>query len=203
MNKNMIRESLQKPLLVSCGILQQEIQALISHEDIRAEAVFLSKYLHVDYRKLHKALKASLRKHDDRRPVVVYGDVCLGFNGEMKALMTECDVLKVNALNCIDCLLGGQGKLLEMDPDHRMFFLTPAFLEFSESLVSRSREENRLRFKMLEGIIVVDSLGDMARHWSRVEHFSDQTGLPVIEHLTVGLTGLKTVIEEALQRTCQ
>lgn len=199
----MIPESRQKPLLISCGILQPEIQALISCEDIRAEAVFLSKYLHVDYRKLHKALKASLHKHDERRPVVVYGDVCLGFNGEMKALMIECDAVKVDALNCIDCLLGGQGKLLEMDPDHRMFFLTPAFLAFSESIVSRSRQENRIRFKMLEGIIVVDSLGDMARHWSRVEHFSEQTGLPVIEHVTVGLTGLKTVIEEALQRTHQ
>ena len=199
----MIRESVQKPLLISCGILQPEIEALISCENIRAEAVFLSKYLHVDYRKLHNALKAFLRKYHERRPVVVYGDVCLGFHGEMKALMTECDALKVDALNCIDCLLGGQGKLLEMDPDHRMFFLTPAFLEFSERLVSRSREENRLRFKMLEGIIVVDSLGDMARHWSRVEHFSDQTGLPVIEHVTVGLTGLETVIKEALQRTCQ
>jgi hypothetical protein len=198
----MIRESLQKPLLISCGILQPEIQALISCEDIRVEAVFLSKYLHLDYRKLHKALKASLRTHDERRPVVIYGDVCLGFNGEMKTLMTECDALKVDALNCIDCLLGGHGKLLEMDPDHRMFFLTSAFLEFSESLFG-SREEDRLRFKMLEGIIVVDSLGDMERHWSRVEHFSDQTGLPVIEHVTVGLTGLKTVIEEALQMTHQ
>ncbi len=134
---------------------------------------------------------------------VVYGNVCLGFNGEMKALMAEYDAVKVDALNCIDCLLGGRGKLLEMDPDHRVFFLTPGFLEFSERLVSENREENRRRFKMLDGIIVVDSLGDMEGQWSRVEHFSDQAGLPVIKHMTVGLTGLKTVIEEALQRTRQ
>lgn len=199
----MTGKSRKKALLISCGILQPEIKALVSHEDITADAVFLNKYLHVDHRKLHDALKASLCKHGERRPVVVYGDVCLGFNGEMNALMTEFDAVKVDALNCIDCLLGGQGKLLEIDPDHRFFFLTPAFLKFSESLISATKEENQRRFNMLKGIILVDSLGDMERYWNRIEHFSDQSGLPILEHLAVGLAGLKTVLEEALQRRPQ
>ena len=199
----MNQKSHQIPLLISCGILQPEIEALIAREEIEAEAVFLNKYLHVDYRKLHDALKASLRKHRKRKPVVVYGDVCLGFNGEMQALMTEYDAVKVDGLNCIDCLLGGQGKLLEMDPDHRLFFLTPAFLEFSENLISDSKEDNRRRFNMLKGINLVDSLDDMEKHRDRIEHFSDQTGLPVLEHRMVGLDGLKAVVEEALQRRWQ
>jgi len=189
----------QRPLLISCGILQPEIEALIAREEIEAEAVFLNRYLHVDYRKLHDALKSSLHKNRERKPVVVYGDVCLGFNGEMQALMTQCDAVKVDALNCIDCLLGGRGKLLEMDPDHCLFFLTPAFLEFSESLISGTKEDTRRRFNMLKGIILVDSLGDMQRHRNRIEYFSDQTGLPVLEHRVVGLTDLKAVVEEALQ----
>jgi hypothetical protein len=195
--------SREKLLLISCGILEPEIKALDSRGEITADAIFLNKYLHMDYRKLHDALKASLRKHGERRPVVVYGDVCLGFNCEMNALMTACEVIKVDALNCIDCLLGGQGKLLELDPDHRFFFLTPAFLEFSENLISATREENQRRFSMLKGIILIDSLGDMGRYWHRIEHFSDQSGLPVLEHLAVGLQGLKTVIEEALHRRPQ
>ena len=80
----MDRKSRHRPLLICCGILQPEIEALIAREEIEAEAVFLNKYLHVDYRKLHAALKGSLRKHRERKPVVVYGDVCLGFNGEMQ-----------------------------------------------------------------------------------------------------------------------
>jgi hypothetical protein len=194
----MNRESRQSPLLISCGILQPEIEALIEGKEIGAEAVFLNKYLHTDYQKLHDALKASLRKHSRRKPVVIYGEVCMGFNGEMNALMTEYDVVKVDALNCIDCLLGGRGKLLEIDPDHRLFFLTPAFLEFSENLILGTKEENRRRFNMLKGIIVLDSLGDMERHWDRIEHISDQTGLPVLEHWVVGLDGLKAVIQEAV-----
>jgi hypothetical protein len=196
----MDRKSRHRPLLISCGILQPEIEALIDREEIEAEAVFLNKYLHVDYRKLHAVLKTSLRKHRERKPVVVYGDVCLGFNGEMQALMIECDTIKVDGLNCIDCLLGGRGKLLEIDPNHRLFFLTPAFLEFSENLISGTKEDNRRRFNMLKGIMLVDSMGDMVRHRNRIMHISDQTGLPVVEHRVVGLDGLKAVVEEALQR---
>lgn len=188
-----------KPLLISCGILQPEIGALIECKEIEADVVFLNKYLHVDYQKLHNALKASILKHRQRSPVVIYGDVCLGFNGEMQTLMTECEAVKVDALNCIDCLLGGKGKLLEMDPDHRLFFLTPAFLEFSENLISGTKAENQSRFKMLKGIILIDSIGDMNRHQDRIEKISDQTGLPVLEHRKVGLSGIKTVIEEALE----
>jgi hypothetical protein len=62
-------------------------------------------------------LKASLRKHSGKKPVVVYGDLCLGFNGEMNVLMADYDVVKVDALNCIDCLLGGRGNLLEREKD--------------------------------------------------------------------------------------
>jgi hypothetical protein len=113
----MERKSRQNPLLISCGILQPEIEALIEGKEIEAEAIFLNKYLHTDYQKLHDALTASLRKHSRRKSVVIYGDVCMGFNGEMNALMTEYDVVKVDALNCIDCLLGGRGNLLEREKD--------------------------------------------------------------------------------------
>ncbi|MGD8721218.1 MAG: hypothetical protein PVI69_10440 [Desulfobacterales bacterium] len=53
---------------------------------------------------------------------------------------------------------------------------------------------------MLKGIIVLDSLGDIDRHWDRIEQISDQTGLPVLEHCVVGLDGLKALIEAALKK---
>ncbi len=197
------REEMRKKLLISCGIFQPEIEILIARGAIEADAIFLNKYLHWDYRKLHDALKASLSKHHERKPVVVYGDLCLGFNNEMRALMAECGTIKVEGLNCIDCLLGGRGKLLDVDPDHHFFFLTPAFIEFSESLITGTKEENRRRFNMLKGIIIVDSLNDMELYRDRIEHFSNQTGLPVLDHRVVGLSGLKSVIEEALQKSYQ
>jgi len=37
----------------------------------------------------------------------------------MQALMNEFSTVKVDALNCIDCLLGGHGKVLDIAPGHR------------------------------------------------------------------------------------
>ena len=198
---NVRREEMGKSLLISCGIFQPEIEKLIARGEIKADAIFLNKYLHLDHRKLHDSLKASLKKHRIRKPVVIYGDLCLGFNNEMHSLMAECGTIKVEGLNCIDCLLGGQGKLLDVDPDHHFFFLTPAFIKFSERLITGTKDENRHRFNMLKGIIIVDSLNNMELYRDRIEHFSKQSGLPVKDHLVVGLSGLKNVIEDAIQRS--
>ena len=97
-------------------------------------------------------------------------------------------------------MLHGHGKLLDTDPDHRFFFLTPGFLDFDERLVSGNTVDNRRRFKMLKGIVIVDSLGDMENYQERIEYFSYRTGLPVLSKKTVGLSGLQNVIEETLQR---
>jgi hypothetical protein len=66
--------------------------------------------------------------------VVLYGDICLGFQNQMAALVDEFNAVKVDALNCIDCYLGGGGRLLKIDPHHEYFFLNPSWitLEFEE-----------------------------------------------------------------------
>jgi hypothetical protein len=87
-----------------------------------------------------------------------------------------------------------------MDLEHRFYFLTAGFLDYTEKLILGSKEDNRHRFNMLKGIIVLDSLGDIDQHRDRIEHISDQTGLPVLEHCMVGLDGLKAVIEAALKK---
>ncbi len=192
-----------KPRLIACGIMQKEIETLISQGLIDAEAVFLDKELHVNYRKLERALTQALEKHRSRsaaKPVVVYGDLCLGFNNEMRGLMDRFGAVKVEALNCIDCLLGGKGKLSEIDPDHLFLFLTPAFIEFTERIMSKTKEETRRIFSPLKGICLIDSLGNLDDYQDRVEAISDRTGLPILETRKVGLTGLKTVIAKALQK---
>ena len=189
----------KKPFIISCGVMEKEIKQLLARGKLDADVVFLNKYLHIDYEKLRQALKASLIKHQDKNPVVIYGDVCLGFNGEMKKLVEECGATKVDALNCIDCMLGGSGRLLEIDPDHIFLFLTPAFIEWFEDMKCGTIEETRKKFSMLRGIISVDSIGDLDTFKDRIDHISEQTGLPVLEHKSTGLDGLKSVILKALE----
>ena len=196
-------EKTDKPHMIACGILQEEIDRLLTLGEIEVEVHYLSKGLHTDYNRLQKALNGALIKRLPQARagiVVVYGDVCLGFNGEMQALVEKHDVVKVDGLNCIDCLLGGKGRLLEIDPEHKMLFLNPAFIHFMDKIWDRPREEIREMFNMLEGIVLVDALGDLDAYRERIDAISEKTSLPILERKNIGLDGLKEVVQDALER---
>ena len=59
------------------------------------------------------------------RVILVYGDLCLGPNNEMKKLADEYGATKVDGVNCVDCLLGGKGKFFDVNPTHELLFLPP------------------------------------------------------------------------------
>ena len=191
-----------KPCLISCGILKKEIEKLVEEGSLDVDPYFLNEGLHSDYNRLERVLTGALEKHhkDLGGVVVVYGDLCLGFNNEMRGLMGRYGVVKVDALNCIDCLLGGRGKLLEVDPKHEYLFLNPAWIKFSDRLKMGSREEARRLFSALRGIVLLDSLGDLNDYRERIDDLSDYTGLPILERKEVGLGGLKGVLIEAINR---
>jgi uncharacterized protein DUF1638 len=196
-------ERTEKPCVISCGILKKEIEHLLENDHIDAEVHFLSEKLHMDYNLLDRGLNGALKKYQQQSPqgvIVVYGDVCLGFNGEMKGLIDQYDVVKVDALNCIDCLLGGKGKLLEMDPDHKYLFLNPAFIQFTEKIRGETKEMTREMFGMLDGIVLLDAMGDLDEYRSKIHEIADHTGLPILERKNIGLMNLKKVLVEALDR---
>lgn len=192
-----------KPCLISCGILRTEIEKLVKDGSLDVDIRFLSERFHDDYNLLSRALEGAIKKGLKDIPggiIVVYGDLCLGFNNEIKALMDKYDVVKVDALNCIDCLLGGKGKLLEIDPEHVYYFLNPAFMRFSERLKGRSKEKTRAMFSMLKGFILIDSLGDIDDYREEIEEICDHTGLKILERRDVGIESLKQVIFQAIKR---
>jgi hypothetical protein len=199
-------EKASKPHMIACGILQKEIDRLLELGEIDVAVHYLSKGLHTDYKRLQKALSGALIKRLPKAPagiVVVYGDVCLGFNGEMQALVEKHGVVKVDGLNCIDCLLGGKGRLLEIDPEHKMLFLNPAFIHFMDKIWDRPREEIMNMFSVLDGIVLVDALGDLNVYRDRIDTISEKTGLPILERENVGLGGLKKVIQDTLERNAR
>ena len=196
-------QSAEKPCVISCGILRKEIEQLLEKGNIDVKVHFLSETLHTDYNRLDRALNGAVNKHRKQNPegvIVVYGDVCLGFNGEMKKLIDKYDVVKVDALNCIDCLLGGKGRLLEMDPDHKYLFLNPAFIQFAEKIRGKTKEMTREMFSMLDGIVLLDAMGDLDAYQSKIDEIADHTGLPILERNNIGLEGLKNVLLDALDR---
>lgn len=111
---------------VSCSVLKEEIQQLIKQGKLDAEVVFVSKFFHINYQTLENNLRKVLEQTKKRfkgKIVLVYGDLCLGQDNEMKKLAQEYGVEKVDAVNCIDCQLGGKGKFNEADPEHNLMFM--------------------------------------------------------------------------------
>jgi hypothetical protein len=196
-------ERAEKPLVISCGILRKEIEHLLARGAIDVETCFLSEKLHMDYSLLDRGLNSALKKHNkenQRDIIVVYGDVCLGFKGEMRQLIDTYDVIKVDALNCIDCLLGGKGKLLDMDPDHKILFLNPAFIKFGEKIRGETKKWTREMYSMLDGIVLLDAMGDLDDYQAKIDELVERTGLPIIDRKEIGLEGLRDVLLEALDR---
>ena len=192
-----------KPCLISCGIFKEEILRLVEDGSLEVDLYFLDEGLHVDYDLLEKELKRILEEKVGNCPggiIVLYGDVCLGFNNEMKNLLGRYDVVKVDCLSCIDCLLGGKGKLLEIDPHHVYMFLNPAWIKFGKRFRTLSKEEAREQFSVLKGIILLDSLGNLDDYMEEIKEFSDYSGLPILEIKNIGLEGLKERILEAVKK---
>ena len=196
-----------KPCIVSCSVLKKEIEKLANQGDLDAETVFVSKYFHVDYALLEKNLRQVLQKTLKRSPggiILVYGDLCLGPNNEMKKLTEEYGIVKVDALNCIDCLLGGKGKVSEADPDHDRLFLYPGMIEFFSHFKEKARQENvdedafNNLFSGLKGIVLLDTMEQAKENKEEIEKL--RSGLTILETRTIGLNKLKQLIQEAMDR---
>ncbi len=198
----------KKPRLIVCGALKDEVEKLVEQGSLDADLVFFDMTLHNDYnlleRRLKSAVEESLRNYS-RAIVLVYGDLCLGNNDEMKKLADNYGIVKIDASNCIDCLLGGKGKIFEIDPDQTCFFLSLGMLKtwkrFKGAIVKADKGgQFKKLFGELRGVILLDTLGNLGSHEAEIEDFSTFTGLPVLERKNVGLTNLQEVISEAIER---
>ncbi len=196
-----------KTCLVSCSVLKEEIKQLIMQGDLDAEYIFVSKYFHVDYAQIEKNLRPVLEKALKKSPgnvVLVYGDLCLGMDNEMKQLAEEYGVVKVDALNCVDCQLGGKGVFLEADPDHDLMFLSPGMTDFFSHMKTQMQKENidesqlKQLFTGLRGIILLDTTGNPEQLKAKVEEVD--TGLPILETRPVGLENVKKIVKEAIEK---
>jgi hypothetical protein len=197
-----------KPCIISCSVLKKEIQKLAKQGELNADLIFVSKYFHVDYSLLEKNLRPIIKANLARYPkgaILVYGDLCLGPNEEMKHLAGEYGIVKVDALNCTDCLLGGKGKVTEADPNHEIFILSPGFVTgFFDSVKETARREGiddeslKSLFNGLKGIVFLDSLGEGEKAREEIEKMN--TGLPILEIKSIGLENLKHVLSDAMER---
>lgn len=101
---NMVHTNKKKAekVLISCGILKEEIRFLIDKNQWVIKPVFLNSSLHVDFDKLWKALNKSLEVHADTDKYVCYG-TCHPLMGKM---IKENKAKRTAAQNCVELVLG-------------------------------------------------------------------------------------------------
>jgi hypothetical protein len=196
-----------KVCLVSCSVLKNELQRLVKDGRLDAELVFVSKYFHVDYEaveeNLRKVLEVTLKRFSGK-VVLVYGDLCLGQNGEMKKLVDEYGIVKVDAANCIDCQLGGGGKFFDADPEHNLMFMGPGMIEFFKHMKERLMKEGMDEaafagmFSGIKGIVLMDTCGNAKE--CREELEKSGMGLPILETIEIGLENLRQVVLDAIKK---
>jgi hypothetical protein len=195
-----------KPCLIACSVLKDEIQRLIKDGKLNADVIFVSKNFHVDYSLLEKNLRKTIERTLPRfptKPILVYGDLCLGPNGEMKQLTEEFGLRKVDALNCLDCLLGGHGEVDNVDPNHEHMFFYPGMIDFFRYAKKKLRQEGMTEdglknlFSGVKGVVLLDTLGNAETCLKQVEEL--RTGLEVLETKKVGLGMLLQVIQEVIR----
>ena len=199
-----------KVCLVSCSVLREELEQLVKQGSLDAELVFVSKFFHTDYStleiNLRKVLEQTL-KRSKGKVVLVYGDLCLGQDNEMKKLVQEFGVVKVDAVNCIDCQLGGKGKFFEADPEHNLMFMGPGMIGFfkraKEQMLKEGVDEAAFAgmFSGIKGAIILDTCGNAEKCREDLE--KSGMNLKILEIRKIGLDNVRQVISDAIDQACR
>lgn len=194
--------------LVSCSVLKAELQKLVKEGKLDVDLVFVSKNFHVDYalveQNLRKVMEHTLKRYSGR-VVVVYGDLCMGQDNEMKRLMEEYRVVKVDALNCVDCQLGGKGSVEKADPEHKWMFMGPGMIDFFKDsrrlLEEQGMDEETFKkmFSGIEGFVVLDTIGNGEELKRTLEGLG--LGVKVLETRKVGLENIRLLVLEAIDKS--
>jgi hypothetical protein len=196
-----------KICLVSCSVLKEEIQQLIKQGSLDVEVVYVSKFFHIDYGAVEKNLRKVLEQTQKRfngKVVLVYGDLCLGQDNEMKKLAQEYGVVKVDAVNCVDCQLGGKGKFWEADPEHNLMFMGPGMIGFFSHAKVQMLKEGvdeaafANMFSGIKGMVILDTCGDAEKCVADLE--KSGINLKILEVRKIGLDNVKRVILDAIEQ---
>lgn len=197
----------KKTCLVACSVLEPELQRLVKEGNLDVDLIFVNKNFHVDYslieQNVRKALEHTL-KHYEGKIVLVYGDLCLGQDDEMKRLATEYGVVKIDALNCIDCIFGGKGKSEVVDSEHKLMFMSTGMIDFFKDmkiqLTSQGVAEAVFKnmFSCIEGFVILDTVDNSEECRAELEKLN--TSVRIIETRKIGVENVKLVILEAIEQ---
>ena len=122
----------------------------------------------------------------------------------MKKVSEEYGVVKVDAVNCIDCQLGGKGRFLEADPEDNLMFMGPGMIGFfkyaREQMLREGVDEVAFAnmFSGIKGVVLLDTCGDAEK--CKEELNKSGINLKVLETRKIDLENFSRVISDAIEQ---
>ena len=180
---------MSRPFIISCGIFKAELEYLTKTKAVDASILFLDPALHVNFDKLKARLVQALEENKDRQGGirVFYGNC----HPEMLKLMERYGAKKIEAVNCIEAIVGRE-EVRKIDAEAKSFFLTAGWINNFESIFAAGTADFDFDFSTLfkdyKRVVVFDA-GVVPIDEQKVEQFARFTGLPV-ERRTINLDRL-------------
>ena len=189
-------------VMVGCGILQKEVEALIRKNGWRVETHFLKSALHNYFNKLSSELNAALtaEEHKGKETIVFYGSC----HPLMDRMLEKHHTLRTCGQNCIVMLLGYERFMAELS--RGAFFLLEDWALKWEPMITACfgsnltvvREIFHSSHKFMLAIRTPSS-GDFTAAAEAAARFVD---LP-LEWIDADLTHLESVLADAIERKKQ
>lgn len=184
--------------LICCGILREEIKAVLSSLETTAELEFLPPGLHVDLKKLENHLVTKLAVPCEKPRILVYGSEC---HPSMPDWEKEYQVVRLTEPDCIGLVLGRERRL-ELSREARTFYLTPGWLahwrEIFVAGLGWDSSEARRNFGFYERVLLLDT-GVLPVSEEALLEFFDYVQVS-IEILPVTLDNLRRELALALTK---
>jgi hypothetical protein len=123
----------------------------------------------------------------------------------MKKLAEEFGVTKMDALNCVDCQLGGKGTVNTVDPEHNLMFMGPGMIEFFQDMKPKMIQEGldeetfQNMFSGIKGFVILDTCGDGEKLAEAMKKTRLKT--QVLEVRKIGTENVSRVIADAIERS--
>lgn len=183
--------------LISCGMLEAEIEHLLKKHAKEVPVRYLDPALHVNFDKLKAGLTQALEENrqEGSEARVIYG-YC---HPEMEEILTPYCATRISAANCLEALLGA-AQMAHMEAEGKLIYMTAGWLHEWKRMVAAGAEDLGLDFRNMFGdyraILVLDT-GIAPIDDADVAEFSAYANLPV-ERMEVTLDHLWARIRELL-----
>jgi len=182
-------------IIVSCGILKNEIELILAGNKEQTATRFLDSSLHNDLDKLSRTLTTALEKEgEETRKLVIYG-TC---HPQIDEIVNASNAIRTQGQNCVELLLGRQRFTEELS--NGAFFLFEDWARRWEQISYRFFGNWELMKEIFQDshtyilCIRTPCSGDYSEYASRV---SERTGLPLVWE-DFDLSRLESVITQSL-----